>query len=95
MQYKYVMKNDMKKQSKRGLYTAAEIAGLLAVEPRTIHYWAEDGRIPVALRTGRTVRFDLDDVKDALAKETAEAQRIKLERRQAKARKPSLQTNNL
>jgi excisionase family DNA binding protein len=83
------MENHTSKQRRRGLYTAAEIAEMLSVEPRTIHCWAEAGKIPVALRASRTVRFDLDDVKAALAKETAEAQRIKLERRQVTQRASS------
>ncbi len=81
------MDNNLSKKGRRGLYTAAEIAELFSVETRTIHCWAEAGKIPVALRTSRTVRFELDDVKAALAKQTEEAQRKMLERRQAKVRK--------
>lgn len=68
----------------RGLYTAREIAELLSVEPKTIHNWADAGKIPVAIRTGKTIRFDLDLVTLALANVTTETQKAK--REQAESR---------
>jgi hypothetical protein len=39
------------------LATASEVAGPLKVTSRTITAWAEAGKIPVALRQGRILRF--------------------------------------
>ena len=50
----------------RSLQTAAEIAAFLNIDPRTVYYWAESGKIPTAFREGHTVRFSLDDVLDHL-----------------------------
>lgn len=52
--------------SRAALQTAAEIAEFLKVDARTIHYWADEGKIPTAFREGRTVRFDLDQVLESL-----------------------------
>lgn len=52
--------------ARTGLQTAAEIAEFLKVDTRTIHYWADEGKVPTALREGRIVRFDLDQVLDSL-----------------------------
>lgn len=32
------------------------------MDPRTIHYWAANGSIPVAFRKDKVVRFQLEDV---------------------------------
>lgn len=48
------------------LSTTQEVARVLNVTPRTIGRWADDGRIPVAARTDRILRFDLDEVLAAL-----------------------------
>jgi excisionase family DNA binding protein len=50
----------------QGLHTAEEIAEVLKVDPKTVLNWAKDGIIPEAFRVGRTVRFSLDAVKEAL-----------------------------
>jgi excisionase family DNA binding protein len=50
----------------RSLQTAEEIATFLNIEPRTVYYWAESGKIPTAYRVGRTVRFSLDNILDSL-----------------------------
>jgi len=49
-----------------GLQTAQEVAAHLNVTPRTVLYWAEEGKIPTAFRSGRTVRFRLKDVQASL-----------------------------
>ena len=50
----------------QGLYTTEEIAEVLKVDPKTVLNWAKEGIIPEAFRVGRTVRFSLDAVKEAL-----------------------------
>ena len=52
------------------LQTAEEIAVPLGVHPRTVHAWAADGTIPVALRRGRVVRFSPQAVAEALGLNT-------------------------
>ena len=74
------MVNQIQKQQERVLYTAQEIAEMLLVTPKSLLNWADLGKIPVALRTGKTVRFNLTHVMEALANETAEAQKVKRER---------------
>ncbi|MFD0893814.1 helix-turn-helix domain-containing protein [Luteolibacter ambystomatis] len=44
------------------LQTATEIAVHFNVDPRTIHYWAANGSIPVAFRKDKIIRFRLEDV---------------------------------
>ena len=48
------------------LATAEQIAEVIQVSPRTIHYWAEAGTIPTALRHGKVVRFHPPAVASAL-----------------------------
>lgn len=72
--------NYMTNRTSERLYSAAEIAAIVLVEPRTIHNWARNGLIPVALRIGKTVRFDLDEVSQTLEEETRRAQLNKLDR---------------
>ncbi len=48
------------------LQTADDIAAFLKVSSRTVYLWAEGGRIPVAYRNGKTVRFRLADVQESL-----------------------------
>lgn len=48
------------------LLTRRELAKALTVGPDTISRWAKEKRIPCAVRTGRTMRFDLDEVLEAL-----------------------------
>ncbi|BCU77562.1 hypothetical protein llg_22770 [Luteolibacter sp. LG18] len=48
--------------SSSALKTATEIAAYFNVDPRTIHYWAANGTIPVAFRKDKVVRFRLEDV---------------------------------
>jgi excisionase family DNA binding protein len=46
--------------------TASQIAKALQVTSRTILEWEAAGKIPAALRTGRTVRFHPGEVAKAL-----------------------------
>lgn len=46
--------------------TARQIAEALQVTSRTILEWEATGKIPAALRTGRTVRFSPAQVANAL-----------------------------
>jgi hypothetical protein len=48
------------------LATAEQIAEAVQVTPRTVHYWAEAGTIPTALRQGKIVRFHPPAVAAAL-----------------------------
>ena len=48
------------------LATAEQIARVLQVTPRTVHYWADRGEIPTALRRGKVVRYHPPDVAAAL-----------------------------
>lgn len=54
------------------LYTTSQVAEAVKVDPSTIRVWAIEGRIPYALKTpGGHYRFDLDEVRTALAKAAA------------------------
>ena len=48
------------------LATAEQIGNALQVTPRTVHYWADAGTIPTALRQGKVVRFNPPAVAVAL-----------------------------
>ena len=48
------------------LSTASQIAGALQVTSRTVLEWEATGKIPAALRTGRTVRFNHAAIVNAL-----------------------------
>ncbi|MFI2793883.1 helix-turn-helix domain-containing protein [Haloferula sp. A504] len=52
------------------LLTAADVASVLKVSPRSVTRWASKGRIPAAVRTERVLRFRLEDVLRALAPTT-------------------------
>ncbi len=79
-----VMENQQQQQHiSRGLLKASDIARILTVTPRTVLNWCERGLIPVALRAGRTVRFDICAVREALGAATTDEQQQKLEGRQA------------
>jgi excisionase family DNA binding protein len=52
------------------LSTAEEIGERFRVTGRTILNWAFAGTIPTALRVGRVVRFDFDEVRNALEEAT-------------------------
>lgn len=49
------------------LVTAEEIGEPIGVTGRTVHNWAEAGKIPTALRIGKVVRFDPAAVAAALS----------------------------
>lgn len=50
------------------LVTTQELAKLLRTTPRTIRRWVDDGLIPEpAVRIGRTIRFDQDEVMEAVS----------------------------
>jgi excisionase family DNA binding protein len=53
-----------------GLETADEVGKPLGVTGRTILNWAAAGIIPTALRVGRVVRFDFEEVRKALGEAT-------------------------
>jgi excisionase family DNA binding protein len=53
-----------------GLLTADEIGLRLGVTGRTVLNWAADHTIPTALRVGRVVRFNLEDVMQSLQEKT-------------------------
>jgi len=56
------------------LLTVAELAGALALKPRTVYEAIERGTIPV-YRIGRLCRCDLAEVRAALRVEVREAER--------------------
>lgn len=49
------------------LETAEEVAVRLQVEERTVRVWASAGKIPVAVRVGKVLRFDWAEVAARLA----------------------------
>src|SRR5689334_499289 len=51
------------------LRDAAELAGLLGVQPDTVRRWATEGRIPVLKLGQRVLRFDYAQVVAALSSE--------------------------
>ena len=50
------------KPKEDGLVDSARIASYCDVSVRTVQLWAERGVIPVALRVGRVIRFELYEV---------------------------------
>lgn len=48
------------------LATAEQIAEVLQITPRTVHFWAAAETIPTALRCGKVVRFNPPAVAAAL-----------------------------
>lgn len=55
------------------LLTAAELAEILAIAPKVARQWKRDGRIPAAIDEPGCIRFDLAEVRAALAARAAEA----------------------
>ena len=53
------------------LLTTEELAEALNVSLRLVKKWLYDGAIPVAIREGKVIRFDLPAVKKVLAKRAA------------------------
>lgn len=90
-----VMTDDKITKCMQGLLKASDIARILAVNPKTILNWSEAGKIPVALRAGRTVRFNICAVKQALDAATTAAQQRKLEQKQAAKSAVTAATANL
>lgn len=88
-------KESLKKPA-RGLCSANKVAEILSIHSRTVHYWADAGKIPVAIRACGIIRFNLDDVMAALESATAVAQQRKVERSKAakKARLAKTTVNN-
>lgn len=54
-----------------------EIATLLGIGYRLALLWTEDGRLPVAVREGRVLRYDPDECRRALRKRAAQPWRAK------------------
>jgi excisionase family DNA binding protein len=50
-------------------YTAADVASLLGVDPKTVHNWVEKGAIRAARTEGRHLRFTRADVVAFLRKQ--------------------------
>ena len=48
------------------LLDAKELAGKLGVKPCTVLIWANQGKIPALRLTPKTLRFELEEVLDAL-----------------------------
>ena len=63
------------------LVTAKELAEFYKVSAPTISTWHREGVIPAAVHVGRVIRFDPEDVADALAKATAKQRKDKRFRR--------------
>lgn len=88
-----VMNNILSKQQTEGLLKASQVAAILAVNSKTIRNWSESGKIPVAYRLGSTARFNLEQVQQALEKETENAMRKIQSRRNGKSTQPSINKN--
>lgn len=58
-----------KNETQTKLVDAARLAALLGVSHRTVLCWAGRGEIPVAIRKRRVIRFDAEEVEDALREE--------------------------
>lgn len=48
------------------LLTVVELGKKFGVHPETIRIWVRRGRVPVIRPTKKTMRFDLEQVKEAL-----------------------------
>ncbi len=57
----------MRTSSPHPLLTTRELAAHLSVQPRTVRRWARARAIPHLRPTPKTLRFDLADVRAALA----------------------------
>ena len=44
--------------------TAGQVAGILAVSPKTVNRWANEGRIPCAVTLGGHRRFRADVIRE-------------------------------
>lgn len=53
--------------SSQRLLTVTELASVLRIAPATLRLWARIGRIPCVRLSCRAVRFDPDQVQDALS----------------------------
>lgn len=51
----------------RGLVKASRVAEEFGVTSRTVRNWCDAGLIPVACKVGRTMRFDLEEIRLVLA----------------------------
>lgn len=65
--------NNMESGQARRLVAAPFLARKFGVSTPTIRDWAARGVIPVAVRVGRVLRFDLDAVTGAVADATSGA----------------------
>jgi excisionase family DNA binding protein len=59
------------------LLTSEELAEALSVHRNTVMNWFQAAMIPAAIHEGKTLRFDLADVRRALAKRATQKQRTK------------------
>jgi predicted site-specific integrase-resolvase len=55
------------------LITAAELAEHLGIAAKVVTKWKRDGRIPAAIDEPNCIRFDLAEVRKALAQRAAES----------------------
>jgi predicted site-specific integrase-resolvase len=67
------MNNEMKSGQESRLVAAPVLARKFGVSAPTVRLWATRGVIPVAVRVGRVLRFDLEAVSRALASVTRAA----------------------
>lgn len=61
-------------QETAALLTPAELAARLKVTQKTIRNWHLQGRIPAAVAVGRVIRFDGEEVAEALRQEARNGQ---------------------
>lgn len=81
--YIWVMKTQQLNKHGNGLVKATQLARTLGVGSKTIRNWAEVGIIPVAYVAGCTMRFNPQDVLDALNASTGKLLAKKSERQNA------------
>ena len=65
------------------LLTLDELAAALNISVRTIKRWTYAGEIPVAIRSGKIIRFDLHAVRSQLEKQAKRATRAAKQSRTA------------
>ncbi len=59
----------------RKLLTAVELAEALTIKTGTVQVWSREGKIPSIKLSHKVIRFDLDEVIEALqSQQTPEAQ---------------------
>ena len=90
--YSGVMNTQQLNKHGNGLVKATQLARTLGVGSKTIRNWAEAGIIPVAYVAGCTMRFNPQDVLDALNASTGKLLARKSERQNA-ARPPAGKAN--